>query len=166
MFRSSSISSDKIWKENVCKIQSSHQAENGIREKKFLDVTLVGEDDLDFVLHGMTLLGGWNTVVLLGLVKIQHQCSTMTWIQIRQIFINFLLLVLCVVLSMHSRAQWKISFFNFNFWHTFSFVFFNSKTGLFSCIFWSEDSFLCKFSCLCLHSGFTWRSRAKYIEWP
>ena len=36
MFRSSSISSDKIWKENVCKIQSSHQAENGIREKKVL----------------------------------------------------------------------------------------------------------------------------------
>ena len=70
----------------------------------------------------------------------------------------------CLVL--YSRAQWKIFFFNFNFWHTFSFVFFNSKTGLFSCIFWSEDSFLCKFSCLCLHSGFTWRSWAKYIGWP
>ena len=67
---------------------------------------------------------------------------------------------------MHIRAQWKIFFFNFNFWHTFSFVFFNSKTGLFSCIFWSEDSFLCKFSCLCLHSGFTWWSWAKYIGWP
>ena len=67
---------------------------------------------------------------------------------------------------MSIRAQWKIFFFNFNFWHTFSFVFFNSKTGLFSCIFWSEDSFLCKFSWLCLHSGFTWWSWAKYIGWP
>ena len=97
MLRSSSISSDKILKENVCKIKSSPQAENGIREKKFLDVTLVGEDDLDFLLHGMTFVGSWNTVALLGLVKIQHQCSTMTWIQIRQIYPNFLLLVIYVV---------------------------------------------------------------------
>ena len=73
---------------------------------------------------------------------------------------------LCCIGGLDSRAQWKIFFFNFNFWHTFSFVFFNSKTGLFSCIFWSEDSFLCKFSCLCLHSGFTWWSWAKYIGWP
>ena len=73
----------------------------GFGKKKFLDVTLVGEDDLDFLLHGMTLVGGWNTVVLLGLVKIHHQCSTMTWIQIRQGFTTFLLLVLYVVLSMH-----------------------------------------------------------------
>ena len=64
------------------------------------------------------------------------------------------------------RAQWKKLFFSFNFWYTFFPVFFNSKTGLFSCIFWSEASFFCKFSCLCLHSGFTWQSPAKYIGWP
>ena len=41
-----------------------------------MDVTLVGEDDLDFVLHGTTLMTGLSTVQLLGLVKIQLQCST------------------------------------------------------------------------------------------
>ena len=71
------------------KPNKSPQAENGIQEKKFLDVTLVGEDDLNFLLHGMTLVGGRDTIVLLGLVKIQHQCSTMTWIQVRQIFHKF-----------------------------------------------------------------------------
>ena len=69
-----------------------------------------------------------------------------------------------------TRAQWHQGLNQKRsihiFWYTFSFVFFNSKTGLFSCIFWSEDSFLCKFSWLCLHSGFTWWSWAKYIGWP
>ena len=60
----------------------------GFGGKEFLDVTLVGEDNLDFVFYGTTLMAGWSTVVLLGLVKIQLQCSTMTWIQIRQIFTN------------------------------------------------------------------------------
>ena len=72
--------------------------------KEFLDVTLVGEDDLDFVLHGMTLMAGWNTVVLLGLVKIQLQCSTMTWIQIRQILTNNIfsscVYKMCLILQM------------------------------------------------------------------
>ena len=31
-----------------------------------MDVTLVGEDDLDFVLHGTTLMAGLSTVELLG----------------------------------------------------------------------------------------------------
>ena len=35
----------------------------------------------------------------------------------------------------------------------FSSVFFNSKTALFSCIFWFQDSFLCKFTYLHLLSG-------------
>ena len=39
------------------------------------------------------------------------------------------------------------------FLYTFSSVFFNSKTGLFSCNFWFEDSFLCKFTYLHLVSG-------------
>ena len=91
----------KSEKKMFAKSNQVIKLKTGFGKKKFLDVTLVGEDDLDFLLHGMTLVGGWNTVVLLGLVKIQHQCSTMTWIQIRQIFTNFLLLVLCVVLSMH-----------------------------------------------------------------
>ena len=75
---------------------------------------------------------------------------------------------ICTVLNtcLLSRVQWKKLFFSFSFWYTFFPVFFNSKTGLFSCIFWSEASFFCKFSCLCLHSGFTWQSPAKYIGWP
>ena len=62
--------------------------------------------------------------------------------------------------------HWKIFVFHFNFWYTFFPVFFNSKTGLFSCIFLFEDSFICKFCFLCLHSGFTWRRQAKYTGWP
>ena len=47
---------------------------------------------------------------------------------------------------MNIRAHWQIFFFHFNFWYTFSSVLFNSKTGLFSYIFWFGDSFLCKFT--------------------
>ena len=71
------------------KLNQVLKLKTGIRKKKFSDATLVGEDDLDFLLHGMTLVGGRDTFVLLGLVKIQHQCSTMTWIQVRQIFHKF-----------------------------------------------------------------------------
>ena len=69
-----------------------------------MDVTLVGEDDLDFVLHGMALMAGWSTVVLLGLVKIQLQSSAMTCIQIRQIFTNNIfsscVYKMCLILQM------------------------------------------------------------------
>ena len=50
------------------------------------------------------------------------------------------------------------------FWYTFSFVLFNSKTGLFSCIFWFEDSFLCKFTYLHLLSGLQGRIRQKIYD--
>ena len=66
--------------------------------------------------------------------------------------------------TMHSRAQWEIFFFHFNFWYTFSSVLFNSKTGLFSCIFWFEDSFLCKFTYLHLLSGLQGRIRQKIYD--
>ena len=64
----------------------------------------------------------------------------------------------------HIRAQWEIFFFHFNFWYTFSSVLFNSKTGLFSCIFWFEDSFLCKFTYLHLLSGLQGRIRQKIYD--
>ena len=52
------------------------------------------------------------------------------------------------------------------FWSTFSSVFFNSKTGLFSCIFWFEDSFLCKFTYLHLLSRLQGRIHQKNIWRP
>ena len=55
-------------------------------------------------------------------------------------------------ICIYNRVKWEIFFFHFNSWYTFSSVFFNSKTGLFSCIFWFEDSFLCKFTYLHLLS--------------
>ena len=49
--------------------------------------------------------------------------------------------------------------------HKYFFVFLNFKRGFFSWTFWFGASFICKNAYLCLHSGFTWWSRAKYIEW-
>ena len=49
--------------------------------------------------------------------------------------------------------------------HMFFFVFLNFKRGFFSWTFWFGASFICKNAYSCLHSGFTWWSRAKYIEW-
>ena len=51
MYQSSLICSDKILEENVCKIKLE-----GDWGKKFLDETLVGEDDLDFMLNGRTFI--------------------------------------------------------------------------------------------------------------
>ena len=50
------------------------------------------------------------------------------------------------------------------FWYTFSYVFFNSKTVLFSCIFWFGDSFLCKFTYLYLLSGLQGRICQKIYD--
>ena len=47
----------------------------------------------------------------------------------------------------------------------FFFVFFNFKRGFFSWTFWFGASFICKNAHLCLHSGFTWWSWAKYIKY-
>ena len=63
-----------------------------------------------------------------------------------------------------NRAHWQIFFFHFNSWYTFSSVFFNSMTGLFSCIFWFEDSFLCKFTYLHLLSRLQGRIRQKIYD--
>ena len=50
--------------------------------------------------------------------------------------------------------------------HMYFFVFLNFKRDFFSWTFLFGASFICKKAHLCLHSGLTWRSRAKYIEWP
>ena len=62
------------------------------------------------------------------------------------------------------RAHWQIFVFHFNFWYTLSSVFFNSKTGLFACIFWSENTLLCKFSYLHLLSGLQGRICQKIYD--
>ena len=69
-----------------------------------------------------------------------------------------------MLMPLQSRAHWQIFFFHFNFWYTFSSVFFNSKTGLFLYIFWFEDSFLCKFTYLHLLSRLQGRIRQKIYD--
>ena len=60
--------------------------------------------------------------------------------------------------TFYSKAQWherqKKVTSTYSYVHLFSCFF--SMTGLFFCFLWL----------LCLHSGFTWQSRAKNIRWP
>ena len=87
-------------------------------------------------------------------------------------FFYHLISLSSIVCAMCSRVQWEIFFFHFNSWHTFFSVFFNSKTGLFSCIFLFEDSFICQFTYLHLLSGLQGKIRQniydspnKYFKW-